>query len=337
MSGVALSAVATVPLDCNVEILERRLLELRAQIDAVLTQLASQKVAPPAIEPVGMAEPQGREAIAGPAPAEASLAPAVGEETRLDMAAPAETRPEPSFAGDDAADQPGAVELQPSSPSAPATELSGSMAQASDDLASIASTDADTHLTIADAPVAASAALQAEMQVEPAGDAAALPLTSAVAAQPTSIEPIIVGPTAERAADMPASAGASPDAPAGAQVISFQPRHPKQKAGFATGATVAARPGRRLATKIAACIVALLAAATVLAVTDKAAVGGVQSLPWMPPLPQYMPSGANWSFLGYRQSAGQEVTTSDGSTSPARAAVDDAVLSRYREAWPTGW
>ena len=45
MSGVALSAVATVPLDCNVEILERRLLELRAQIDAVLTQLASQKVA----------------------------------------------------------------------------------------------------------------------------------------------------------------------------------------------------------------------------------------------------------------------------------------------------
>jgi hypothetical protein len=120
-------------------------------------------------------------------------------------------------------------------------------------------------------------------------------------------------------------------------VISFQPRHPKQKAGFATGATVAARPGRRLATKIAACIVALLAAATVLAVTDKAAVGGVQSLPWMPPLPQYMPSGANWSFLGYRQSAGQEVTTSDSSTSPARAAVDDAVLSRYREAWPTGW
>ena len=49
------------------------------------------------------------------------------------------------------------------------------------------------------------------------------------------------------------------------------------------------RTGRRLAAKIAACILVLLTAATAMVASDRNAFGMVQSLPWMTP----MPSGAH--------------------------------------------
>jgi hypothetical protein len=117
-------------------------------------------------------------------------------------------------------------------------------------------------------------------------------------------------------------------------VITFEPRHRKQKAGFATATSAAVRPGRKLATKVAACILALLAGATALMVADRAAVGS--ALPWMSPLPSYVPSSASWPFLGQRLGAGQGSAAGDSAVSPVPAAAGDALLRRYREAWPTG-
>ena len=72
MSSVAQSAVATVPLERSIEVLERKLIELRADIDAILTQLASNKTATPAIERADTPEPHASEAIAEQEPAPAA-------------------------------------------------------------------------------------------------------------------------------------------------------------------------------------------------------------------------------------------------------------------------
>ena len=195
----------------------------------------------------------------------------------------------------------------------------------------------DVQLHAAAAPMAEIAAPQAEMQVEPAGEAAVMPIAPAASLEPISTETTAVAAAESVAHSMPASTATS-DVPAETPVINLQARQRKQKAGFSAGASAPIRPGRRLATKIAASIVALLAAATMLVVADKAALGGAQSLPWMSPLPSYVPSsGASWPFLGLRQTASQGSTPGDSSTSPAPAVADDALLLRYREVWPAGW
>src|ERR1700693_2890732 len=91
MSSAAKSAVATVPLERNIEVLERRLIELRADIDAILTQLASNKTATPAIELVDAAEPQAPEAIT-----EEESAPAATAQPSPDLPAQADGASEPS-------------------------------------------------------------------------------------------------------------------------------------------------------------------------------------------------------------------------------------------------
>ena len=65
MREAAYSVVATVPLGHNVEVLERKLIALRAEIDAILSLLASGTVAAPA--PAIEVEPRllALEAIAG--------------------------------------------------------------------------------------------------------------------------------------------------------------------------------------------------------------------------------------------------------------------------------
>ena len=72
MSSAAKSAVATVPLASSIEVLERKLVELRAEIDAVLAQLASEKAARPAIGLSGTPETQAPQAIAEDEPAPAA-------------------------------------------------------------------------------------------------------------------------------------------------------------------------------------------------------------------------------------------------------------------------
>ena len=330
MSSAAKSAVATVPLERSIEVLERRLIELRADIDAILTQLASNKVATPAIELADTPEPHASEAIAEAEPAPAANDHSSDEMNQLACAAHTDAV-EP--------DQPSVVDASPET--AVGTELPRTESQTSCDLTVIESIDADPagrlngfdmELNPTASPVAETAAPQAETQVESTSEAAVTALAPSASPEPAAA----IAP--ESAADsVPASTTASPDVAAEAPVISLQSRQRKQKAGFSTGTSAPIRPGRRLATKIAASIVALLAAATMLAIADKSALGSAQSLPWMSPLPSYVPSGASWPFLGSREAAGEVSTAADNGTSPASAATEDALLSRYREAWPTSW
>jgi hypothetical protein len=174
-------------------------------------------------------------------------------------------------------------------------------------------------------PVAETVAPQAELQAEPTGQAAVTAL-----APSTSLEPAAAVVPESASDSVAASSTANPDVAAETTVISLQSRQRKQKAGFSAGASAPSRTGRRLATKIAASIVALLAAATMLAVADKDALGSAQTLPWMSPLPS----------PGVRQAASQASPANDSSMRPAPVTVaptDDTLLSRYREVWPGSW
>jgi hypothetical protein len=305
----AVYGVVAAPLEHNVEDLERKLIALRAEIDAILSLLARQKVAAPAIELEPTSEPQVTAEAIEPAPAatvrsnphmpeqdEVATDPSLPDEDIHPLAGPA-----PMHAI--ASDQPSDVALPPEA----TQELPVTDTSASNDVAPI---DAVDHpRLVADTPLRAAA--EAMEQAAPAGSVPA---------------------AAERTADaLPAPATVTSEAPAAAQVISLQPRKLKMN----PAASAPARPRRRLATKIAASIIALLAAATILILADEEAIGSDQSLPWMSPLPSH--SGAGWPFLGDRRSFGQEVAADDSSTSPARATSEDALLSRYREAWPIGW
>jgi hypothetical protein len=303
MSSAANSAVATVPLERGIEILERRLIDLRADIDAILTQLASSKTAIPVTEPTDTPEADASVAIAEHEPA-----PATG------------------YFGDEADQFSGATQLAAIEPdrtsvveTSPETALVKELP--------IASIEADPAgrpnglemvLDTTATPVAETAAPQAQLQAEPTGQAAATALAPSASLEPAAA--IVPESTSD---SVPASSTASPAVTAETTVISLQSRQRKQKAGFSAGASTPSRTGRRLATKIAASIVVLLAAATMLVVADKAAFSA-QTLP----------------FLGLRQAANQPSPTSDSSMSPAPATVapaDDTLLSRYREVWPGSW
>jgi hypothetical protein len=296
MSSVADSTVATVPLERGIEILERKLIELRADIDAILTQLASSKTAIPSIEPADTAEAQASAAIAEQEPAPAANGHSGNEAEQLAGAV-----------------QMDAIESDPTS----AVEASPETALVKE--LPIASIEADPagHLDTTATPVAETA--------EPASQAAVMALAPCASLEPAAaIVP-------ESASDsVAASSTANPDVAAETTVISLQSRQRKQKAGFSAGASAPSRTGRRLATKIAASIVALLAAATMLAIADKDALGSAQTLPWMSPLPS----------PGLRQADNQASPTSDSSMRPAPVTVapaDDTLLSRYREVWPGSW
>jgi hypothetical protein len=304
MSSAADSTVATVPLARGIEILERRLIELRADIDAILTQLASSKTAIPATEPADAPEAHASAAIPTQEPA-----PAANGHSAEDAEQPA-----------------GAAQLDAIEPDRTcAVEASPeTVLEKGPPIASIEADPAgrlngpDMVLDTTATPVAETAAPQAEMQVEPTSQAAVTALAPSASLEPAAaIVP-------ESASDsVPASTAARPDAAHETTVISLQSRQRKQKAGFSAGASAPSRTGRRLATKIAASIVVLLAAATMLVVADKAAFSA-QTLP----------------FLGLRQATSQASQTGDSSMSPAPATVapaDDTLLSRYREVWPGSW
>lgn len=316
MSNAAQSAVATVPLDIDVEVLERRLLVLRADIDAILTQLARRKAVPAAAEPADTGEPEAA-AIAASAPEAEAAEPTPSPEAN-------------AAASDDASALAPAADtlVAPGTPEANAPLTAET--PAGDDSTPSASQLADA----AAAPAADTTACEAVAETQSVGDAAVLPAASAASAEPT--------PAAAPATDGPLEAPvedeqrpSAPARPAEARVLSFEPRHRKQKALCAASPTAPARPRRRLVTKIAACIVALLAAATVLVVADRTMVVSAQSLPWVSPLPSYVPYGAVWPFFGQRQRASESSTADDRAASPSPSAADDLLL-RYRAAWPTG-
>jgi predicted flap endonuclease-1-like 5' DNA nuclease len=177
----------------------------------------------------------------------------------------------------------------------------------------------------------AAAASPAAVHVEPAGDVA-MPSPAPEANMSTTSASTSAEAAAADSLACPADAVPA-QAPAATPVISFEPRRRKEKAGSLPATSASVRPRRRLATKVAACILALLAGATALVVADRTAVGGV--LPWIPPLPSYLPSsGVSWPFVGERR--GVPFTAGSRAVRPIPGAVDDTLLGRYREVWPTG-
>ena len=320
MRHAAYNVGATVPLGHSVEALECKLLGLRAEIDAILVQLGSEKVAAPAIETQPTPDMQSPEATTEVL------------ELALDLSTPtqAEMTPEPSPSAEEivqpttaipidavASDPPSAVVPTPQG----APEPQGNEPVTSDDVTAIAAIEAAA--AIADAPLLATeeaAALQVEVQSD---------LGSEVASPPALAEP--TGATAPESAAVLAAPTDGPQKPGTAQIIALEPRQRGQEIG-STVISASTRPRRRLATNIAASIVALLVAATLLVIVDKQAVGSAPSLPWMSPLPSHVPSNPSSPSLGDRQDAAR-----DSKASHTGAAADDALLSRYREAWPKGW
>jgi hypothetical protein len=323
MRHAAYSDVATVHLEHDVEVLERKLMALRAEIDAVLSQLASEKVGAPAIKWVPTLEAATESTEPGPtAPpqneitTEPSLA---GEASRQLIGA----MPTPVVA----LDQPSAVAM----PSQAAHEAPSSEILASDSQTPVDAFDQ----TPAVAESAETAAPQVEMQFNPAREAA-MPIAPATSMEPGSPHPAPVEPSAAAAPQRPEDGVPAPAvdaaASAAAQVIGLGLRRRNERRPAETFAPIRSR--RRLATKIAASIIALLVAATMLVIADKQAVGSALTLPWMS---SHLPAKASRS-LGDRQGARQDSPTDDRRDArSAGAAADEALLLRYREAWSTGW
>jgi|SoiMetStandDraft_5_1073268.scaffolds.fasta_scaffold13705_2 hypothetical protein len=318
MREAAYSVVATVPLGHNVEVLERKLIALRAEIDAILSLLGSGTIAAPA--PAFEAEPRllALEAIAG-------------EPSVADLTAPPEVSPEACLGADEVDrledDMPThAIASDPQSDVAPVAEAVEEISIADTPASDDAAVDAVT-------PGAESTACQ-EMPVDLAtGTAISGVPTTTIAempSQPTPVEPSIAAAPERAVDDRPASATAD-------KVIDLRPHLGKPKMEPAD-VSAPPRPRRRLAAKIAASIIALLAAATVLILAEEEAIGSAQSLPWMSPAPAPSQSGFSWPFFGARQVPDQDTAAAGESRpAPSRAVAEDALLSRYREVWPSGW
>jgi hypothetical protein len=330
MRHAAYSDVATVHLEQNVEVLERKLIGLRAEIDAILSQLAVEKVAESAVEWAPTPQPQAPEATLD-APEPAPAAPAQAEiETEPLLAGEGSSLPMddmPTHAI--ALDQPSAVAApSEAAPQAPSSEF----------LTSDSQTPVDAFdQTAVFAKTVETGAPQSETQFGPSPEAA-MPIAPAASMEPGFPHPAPAEPSAaaapQRADDgAPAHAGVDTAAPTAAQVVGLGLHRRQQK--MSADAFAPLRSRRRLATKIAASIIALLAAATMLVIADKQAVGSALTLPWMSPLPSHVPAKASGS-LSDRQAVGQDSLTDERDAKSARAAADEAMLRRYREAWPTG-
>lgn len=181
-----------------------------------------------------------------------------------------------------------------------------------------------------DAQAAAPATtIDASAAPAPAGEAAPVAEEPAAAEVGVAVAtPADVAPEPPAAAAEATTPASEAPAAAAAAVISFEPRQRKEKADIAAPRPVAASRGRRVASRIAAGIVALIAAAGALVMADREAFGGPYVLPWVSPLPSYqMP----WSLFGQHkraEAAGNGIYAVDG------AAASEALLARYREVWP---
>jgi hypothetical protein len=288
-------------LDCSIASLQRKLLELRAEIDSVLAQLAAGEVAPATAAPQADAAPEPT-AVAAPEMAEPVLASSTAE-----------------IIGEATADDPTADETTDSNDATPVAAIDGIPeaglfdAAAPAPIADTAETEAHVEPET-EAETEANDAIPALLQISSAAEAAA-PEAPALEVEQTS-------PAAMAAGNAP-PASADAETP----VLTFEPRQRKQKEGSA----LPTRSGRRVATRVAASILALLVAGTALVAADWAAIGSVQALPWMSQLPSYVPSAAKWSLFGQKQSGAADSPAMDASRS-----TEDALQQRYREAWPSG-
>ena len=326
MSEVADRAFALVPSEPPFDGLAKKLLALRAEIDALLTELAS----------TAMAMPRTEAAIAGPGlsaaltpPAAEPAAPTPGEtppilsdprvgdasgRTDWDTIEEAEAASEPGSGqpiSDPAALQPIAVELEAPDCVWTASENPPIAAVDSDpaEHADFAGLFPAETSSAADAPFSA----DTEPAIQPT-DAAILDASRLSLSETSTVEEHRQESTtpAEGVAGVLQAAGIpltpvadAGRAPAMATVISLQARQRKHKGGIATGAAapMAVRMGRHFAAKIAASILVLLTAASVMVMADRTALGSVPSLPWMSPTPSGR-TGIDW-LLQYLQSSSE--------------------------------
>jgi hypothetical protein len=303
MRSAEQNVIAAAPRVADVEILERKLMELRAQIDAILTELASQRAAAPS-EPADEHQPL----VAAAIPIQDTAEPETGLNGTADatgqLANPAEA-------------------TDPVAASAINHDRSEPIAVVDVDSQDVAAMSRDTAL---EAPAPAEAAN------DDTATAAAISLAPAPAAKPGA--ECATGATEAARVEAPAVAAAPMTEATGAQVIDFGQHQRKQKASMASSGAAPVRRSRRLATKIAASIIALIAAATALVLSDGLAVESAQSLPWASPQPTHMPSGENWSIFGQQKRADDTGGADRRAASIAPAVASEALLARYREVWP---
>ena len=305
---------------------------MRAEIDAILAELASQAMAVPQIE-----EP---EAPIEQEPLPVRFAPLREGQSMLDAHAAieeAEIASEPS-AGENAMDEmpePSSF-VAPEQPIADMAALDPVEAEqdtpdhaeaASDEPTSIAAIDmhAAEHIEAETQPISDVSAAIEPVSAEEQNHAGIVDAPPHVAAESAESDE----PRQEPAAHVEMPAAGIGEAVADATVIGLHARQRKQKGGLPTEAPGSARSGRHLAAKIAACILVLLTAATILVMADRTAMGGVQSLPWMSPT-----AGAS---AADPQGDGRAVQMPDEDAAPMidLPPLSDGILMRYRDAWPS--
>jgi hypothetical protein len=352
MSSVAHRAFAPVPSASSFEGLTKRLLALRVEIDAILAELANQAMAmqraeasaaPPAREllpvlsdPLMNGEP-ARKAHAMAEDVQAASEPSAGEHATGEFLETSQivgfAAPEQSIS-DATALEPVEVEQK----------TRDHAEQTSDDLTPIAAIDTE-HADATSQCLEAEVSPTADMSAEQPGDAAILdaPLHSSaesIQSEEARHEPASLMGTGISAADgaqtsdTPATqTTAAGKALAEAAVIPLHTRQRKQKGELAIRAPRSVRSGRHLAAKIAACILVLLTAATILVMADRTAMGSVQSFPWMSPMPSG-PTATDGALQGDRRGAAP--ASDDAAAIADLPPLSDGILMRYRETWPSG-
>jgi hypothetical protein len=206
---------------------------------------------------------------------------------------------------------------------------------ASDSTVAAADVDAGEHAEPTTGMVAEGTTYEADGEAKaPEADRAAI---APVATEPDAAD--ISAPAEKAAAELPAVAAPTPAA--SAEVIPLDALSRKHKSGFtassATPAATRARRSGRLATKIAASILILVAAATFLATLDRAALGSVPPPPWLP-LPGYAPATITLPFFTRKAEAlGKPGAEAGMEVRPAAVwTPEDPLLRRYLEIWPSG-
>jgi hypothetical protein len=347
MSEVAHRAFALVPSESNFVGLTKRLVALRAEIDAILAELADQAMAmshaqeavaarpapslsPPAEDLAASADEEVPPILSNPPEHDASEIEDGGvvEETQAAFDPSAEENEtgdpiEPSEIFTSAtAEQPTAVQLASEQDERDACDR---VAPPSDEPAPIAVTDTEA------------AVLFVEAEITPPVDALAeMSATEAVSAEQQKDVAMLDAPqqSAPEATAQPESADTSNGAQAfkpateaeeelvDAAVISLHARQRKQKSGLAASPAIRIRSGRHVAAKIAAGIVVLLMATTLLVMADRNAFGSVPSLSWMSA--PSSPTGVEWLLQRMRTWA---VQWSDEAASKSHLPLDDRPLA----------
>jgi hypothetical protein len=347
----AVETAVTPALD--LEGLRLKLLGLRAEIDAILVQLAPPAAAVPHQEATDAADVPAEEMSApaeriAAAPAEVAAVEvgatelvAVAGEPEADLQSGSEAAMHTADAGETSSAEPPIEVVEVTVEAAAAAQAPAPASGAeepSEGLATIVETQvlpdgvtaveperhhrteaAETHTQRADAEVDALALIVAGAAPE-----ATAPVMSADCPE---------GAVAAVERPVPAEAALPP----AAEVIPIDSRQRKEKAALAVaaGPAVQAPRRRRVAARIAAGIVAIMAAGATLVVADRGMLSGAQALPWMSQMPSsQMPWSFQipWPFPGQDKRAERAVDA--GVAAAGAAAASEALLSRYREVWP---